>query len=272
MKTQFTKLTTMIFLMVIGNIGWLKAITVVDPTLIKTNLLNAKKDLAQQIIQEANQKTQIFRLEQQIKQAEDYLRRMGKPEEVNLKMLREILRFLERLEKNRSSAEIVKEIGSEEIFQTDPQGGPAQEVSKQILIDGKSEGLRQGEDFSEEVATRRTLAHYRAVKEAALIERRELKKQFALSLRELQGAKTSSEVQKISAILNSLQTQLAATDSEIRVAADEVLTRFLHNQNEKEIASKARVQEQRVRLRVGTSKDIERYRLPTKPFLFPRER
>ena len=66
------------------------AITVFDPTLVQTNLLNAKKDLMQQIKQEANQRLQIARLERQIIKADDLLRRMGDPKKVNLTMIREI--------------------------------------------------------------------------------------------------------------------------------------------------------------------------------------
>jgi len=246
------------------------ALTVFDPTLIRTNLLNAKKDLLQQIKQEANQKTQIFKLERQIERANDLLRRMGNPEDVDLEMLREIFRFLKRVELSKPSHEIVKDMRVDEIFSDDSKRGPSSKVNQEIIVDGKVVGKRSGQVYAPEVAARRSLEHYRSVKEAGMLERRSMKQQLAQTLQAVQRAKTSSEVQKLVAVLSALQAQLAATDNEISFASNEVLTRYLHNQNEKEVSAKARIQKLRTQLRVGTEKDLNRYRLPSKPLLFPR--
>jgi len=247
-----------------------QAITVFDPTLVRTNLLNAKKDLFQQIKQEANQRLQIARLERQIMKADDLLRRMGDPGKVDLSMIREILTFIKQVERWRTTDQIIKDLEPTEVFReraADPLSTP---VAKEIRIDGKIVGERQAKIYAPEVATRRFYDHYREVQSRNLADRRKLNQQLASTLQAVQRATTSSEVQKLTAVLGSLQTQLAGNDQEVRAAADEVLISYLHHQNEKQVAAKARTQEARHHLKVGVEKNLQTYRLPSKPFPFPR--
>lgn len=254
----------------LGSVAPLSALTVFDPTLVRINLLNAKKDLLQQIKLEANQKLQISRLERQIMRADDLLRRMGDPKNVDLSMVREILTFIKQVQRWKSVEEIIRDLQPAEVFQPrqiDPITTP---VDREIRIDGEIVGERSPEVFAPEVATRRFLGHYREVQARHLEDRGKLNQKLAQTLEAVQRATTSSEVQKLTAVLNSLQTQLAGNDRELRAAADEVLIRHLHNQNEKQIATKARIQEARHHLKVGVEKNLSTYRLPSKPFLFPR--
>ena len=113
---------------------------------------------------------QILKLNHQIGQVNEYLKRLGKPGEVDLEMIREILAFLKRAGLNKRSEEIIKGIEDDEVFEDQSQSGPHQHVKREIVIDGKVVAKRQGAVFTQEVAARRSFTHYRAVKEAALAE------------------------------------------------------------------------------------------------------
>jgi hypothetical protein len=204
--------------------------------LIKTNLFNAKRDLAQQILQEANQKTQILKLANQIRQLDDYLQRFGKPEDVELEALGEVFKFLQSLEINKTSREISKDFDPEEMFREVPNR-PYRKLERGIVVDGKVVAERDSQVYAPEVVARRSLEHFRDVQAAALKKRSSVKKQISLNFQKLEQAETSSEVQKLAIVIGGLQSQLAATDSEIQFAASEATTRYYQHQIEKDVKS-----------------------------------
>ena len=181
------------------------------------------------------------------------------------------MNFIRQVDRWRTIDQIIKDLQPAEVFQeraADPLSIP---VSREIRIDGKTVGERSAKVFAPEVATRRFYDYYREVQARNLADRQKLNQQLASTLQAIQRASTSSEVQKLTAVLGSLQTQLAGNDQEVRAAADEVLISYLHHQNEKQVAAKARIQEARHHLKVGVEKNLQTYRLPSKPFLFPRK-
>ena len=145
-----------------------------------------------------------------------------------------------------------------------------QAANPDIIVDGKAVAKRNAEVFTPEIAARRSLDHYREVRSSALQQRKRIKAEIETSLQQLRIASTSSEVAKLNTLIRALEAQLSANDREIQFAASEVLTRHLHNQVEEQIQAKARVQQQRATLKVGTKKDLRFYRLPSKPLFFKR--
>ena len=244
-------------------------ISVIDINSIRTNLLNAKQALAEQVLHGKHQLEQIRHLVRQIEQADNYLKRLGDPKSVSLSTFNEAVGFLNELDFSKSSEDIIEGLSGEEIFSATPHS-PHKAITPEIIIDGRAVALRDTTVFTPEVAERRTHTHYRDVRASALRQRARIKKEIEATLGQLRAASTASEVAKLNTLLRALESNLAANDREVSFAANEVLTRHLENEMERRVQSKARVQREREALRLGTKNDLQFYRLPTTPLKFKR--
>ncbi len=245
------------------------AVSVIDITQIRSNLFSAQRQLAETIIHGKNQIEQIRQFAQQIEQAQTHLKRLGDPRKVTIQTLNEALMFLNRLELNLPSDKITEGLKSDEIFAS-PRSSPYQTVERDIRVNGKVIGRRDAEPFTPEVATRRSLSHYRQVRGATLERRRIIKRELEASLRQLSQASTASETQKLNVVTRNLESQLAAVDREIAFATSEVETRFYESQVEKEIQIKADRQAKQAAFKAAADNAARFYRLPNRPTLFKR--
>lgn len=245
------------------------AMAVVDIGLIKTNLANARRDLAQQILQGKHQVTQIKHMVDQIRQLDTHLQRLGDPRQVTVATLNEAVSFLNKVTLSKSSGDIIRDIGQDEVFKT-RSGSPYTPVKRDITFRGEVVAKQDPDAFKPEVAARRSFEHYREVRAAVLKEREVIKRDMATTLNQLRVASSDSEVQKLNIVLRSLESRLEASDREIQFAASEVMTRYFQNRIEERVQAKAEVQRQRAALRTGTRKDIRFYHFPSKPVLFKR--
>lgn len=266
-----------ITIFILSGLLWLTSIlptqaahfSVTDALLIKTNVANARRDLVEQILQFENGAVQIEQLLARVRQAEDLLERMGKPE--SIKDLpgfgREINAFLKEIERSLPSFEIIREIDPDEAFKQKP-GSPYEPVRKDIVIDGKKVAEVDARAVLPELATRRTIAHYQAVRNSVLEKRSVLKGDLELAMNRLQSASTSAEVDKLNAVINGLKTQLAVNDADMEFAANEVATRHYQNLNEEQLRRKVQVQKDRADFNEGMKAHLEFFALPSKPTLF----
>lgn len=243
--------------------------SVTDALLIKTNITNAKRDLIEQVLQFDNGVLQIEQLVARIKQAEDLLHRLGKPD--SIKDLpgfgREVNSFLREIERSLSSFEIIRDIDPNEIFE-DHANSPYAPIKKEIIIDGKKAGEVNPQPLVPELAARRTIRHYQDVRSSTLKKRFQLKGELELAMNMVRNASTTAEVDKLNAVINGLRTQLAVNDSDIQFAANEVATRHYENLNEERIRKKIQIQKDRTDLNKGMTEHLNFFVLPSKPALF----
>lgn len=235
----------------------LAGLAVVDVGLISTNLQNAKRDLIEQVFQEGNQ-------QEMIGQIDEYLDILGHPGKVDLELINKILKFLGVVGVSLDSEEIIRDLDENEIF-VNKAGTPYEAVQQDIVVGGEVVAQIDPKAFKAEVATRRTVQHYRDVRSEVLKQRSELKTELSQLLLKLRAADTDSEVQKLSIVAKALDTQLAAIDREIAFAADEVMSRWVELQLEEKIQAKAQIQKDRAAARIATEKDLQFYRLPSSP-------
>ena len=238
----------------------LAGLAVVDVGLISTNLQNAKRDLIEQIFQEGNQQKMIG-------QIDTYLDILGDPSKVDLELVNKILKLLNSVGVSLESEEIIRDLDENEIF-ANKEGTPYEPVQRDIVVDGEVVGQIDPTVFKAEVATQRTVQHYRDVRSEVLTRRSEIKSELNQVLLKLRAAKTDSEVQKLSIVAKALDTQLAAVDREVSFAANELMSRWVELQLEEKIQAKAQVQKDRAAARIATEKDLKFYRLPSSPALF----
>ena len=261
-KTQTIASALWIFLALTAT----AALPVTDVGLIATNRGNSERDYLEQLLQEANQQTQILRLVEQIRRLDDYLERFGDPATIDkldgLELLEELLT---RAETNKRSEVILAELDGKEVFQPDPVYRPTSET---IVLDGVEAEARHSERYKPEAAAQRSFSHYREVRSSVLERRNQVKAKIAQVLVRLRGARTSSEVQKLSVLMTGLQTELEAIDREMGFAASEAATRMFENEVQRQVEKKAAVENGRARLREGTRKDARTYRITWEPILF----
>ncbi len=245
------------------------ALSVVDVGLISTNLKNAKRDLLEQLLQGVTQEQQLQQLLAQIRQTDDFLKRLGKLEEVDdLPGFRlEAEAFLKELELNLPSFEIIRDIDPEELFHKG-NNSPYDTIEKDILIDGEKVAEVDGEIVKPELAARRAVEHYQQVKSEVLRKRSLLKGELESSMRQIRDAATTAEVQKLTAVINGLNTQLSATDSDLHFAANELTARYYQNKIEEDIRKKVDTQQDRAALKSGMRKHLNLFKLPSEPLIF----
>ncbi|MDC3255109.1 hypothetical protein OAV21_01770 [bacterium] len=247
---------------------------VVDVAQIASNKLNWATDLAQQVLQEANQQTQIANeLEQiaqlyeqidqlttQIAQVDDYLDRFGDPETITeLVGLDGLLDQLGEATDALDIAERMGDITGAGIFEFDG-GGIFQEIDTDIAIDGEV-FARDAVRYKPEDAIKETVEQFRG-KKLDVIERRDLaREEISSTIEALKEATTDSEVKKLTGVLLGQQTELQAIDRELDIAANENAARELENANQRRAEAKARTEAEVRKFEVANRRDVATYQI-----------
>lgn len=256
MKFLLTTLTIIISLQSVV----FATLSVVDVGLMRINLRNAVRDFGEQVLQEENQQTMIS-------QVDEYLEILGDPSKVNLDQIEEILSFLNNLGISLKSEDVIRDLDESEIHRQRP-GSVYQPVAKDIIVDGKKVGEIDSSVFRGEVAMGRSIEHYRSVRSVVLDERAAIEKEIAEALIRVERAETASEVQKLSVLITSLEAKLGATDREISMASDELVSRWAELQLEEKTKAKAKQQRDLAAVKVHTERNIVFFQLPSEPLKF----
>lgn len=268
MKTKLTIFTAVASLLV-SSLSTQATLSVVDVGLIKTNLLNAKRDFAEQLLHGQRALEQIQHLRSQIDQIDDYLDRFGDPKSISIEVFNEAVGFLKEVELTRTTNEILKDLKGEEVFQVDTTS-PYSAVSKEIVVDGNVIENRNANVFAPEVAVQRAFSNYQRVQVSVLSRRQKLKAELEKNLQQIKRAATASEVQKLNIITRNIEAQLALTDRELQFAANEAILQNQRNQLNRQIQAKVRVQNERTSLRVTQKRNVQLYQFPSQPIPFKR--
>ncbi len=241
---------------------------VVDTLAIASQRLTAERDYLEQLVHGLEQADQTLKLVDEIKRLDTLLERHGDPGTIkDLEGLEELYRQLKTAPVLQLPELKVTDLKPDEIFRSlDSQLHP--KLEKDIILDGKVEATRDEQIYHPEVAERRSLENYQKVKASVLTRREQLRQSMAGTVKAIQNAPTTSEVQKLSAVLVGLQAELQSADHELDFAAGEVQAQVSANTTEKEILRKAAVERERAILRVSTRKDAEIYKLFTTPIHF----
>lgn len=266
MIKKMTLLASLCWLSVASE-GSCGTLPVVDVGLIKTNLLNAKRDFAEQLVHGKRALEQIQHLRSQIEQVDRYLDRFGDPKSVSIDTFNDAVGFLKDAGVISTTQEILKDLSGEEVFK---KRNASQPLSRDIVIDGSRVEQRRTKVFEPEVAAQRSFSHYSEVQESVLSRREKLKSELERNLERVKRATTASEVQKFGIITRNLEAQIALTDRELQFAANEALIQVQRNQVDSQIRAKARVQEERSRFRVAQKRNVQLYQFPSKPIPFKR--
>ena len=268
---SMTPMKTLSFLFVsflVTRIAAWGGLVVTDPTLIATNRSHQVRDLAEQLIRKANQEKQILRLVDQLSRMDEHLRRYGKPGiTVADPEVRKLLDMLFAAAPSLSSHDLNQSIDGAEVFRHPHDKTGSSPLALIALDDGKT-AKRNPDLYQEDAAANRSFEHYRRVRTEVLARRKKLRRSVASTTAQLQQARTTSEIRKLTAVLIGLQTELRAIDEEITFATAEMEARDLETEARCRLRAKARLEEDRARFREGARKDMKFYRLLTEPTYF----
>ena len=261
-------LTHIVILLLALTLAVRGALPVTDAALIATNRANAEREHLEQLVQGANQTTQILHLVDQIRQLDTYLERFGDPGSIrDLEALEDLIGMLDSEELNLPEEDLLDDLEGSEVFAPDPV---YQAPAEKITIGGSDVGDRNLDSYKPQAATGRSVGAYTETRTRVLARRQALRANLSSTLEQVRSADTASEVQKLSVLIDGLRAQLAATDRELEIAATEASMRMLQAELQNQVKRKALVETERARLREGARKDIEIYRIDFGPILFNR--
>lgn len=264
MKTIAIILSSWLLLILTCN----AALPVVDVAAITSQRIAAQRDYLEQVLHGLEQAEQTLKLIEEIKRLDTMLERHGDPAAIrDLEGIDQLYQQLKEVPVLRIPELKREDLQADEVFRP-LDANLYRKLEKEITLDGEAVANRDGKVYHPEVAERRSQDDYRKIRASVLTRRQEIRQAIAATMRQLQQAGTSSEVQKLSAVLTGLQTELQSVDNEMEFAASDVQARTLANATEREIFRKAAVETERVSLRVGTRKDAETYKLFTTPIRF----
>ncbi|MGB0372000.1 MAG: hypothetical protein ACPGN3_11750 [Opitutales bacterium] len=238
---------------------------VVDYSQLQLKAFTSKRAILQEILQEGNQRVQILKMVEQIRQIDRQIELLGDPSKVNLRTLRRLYRLIEDIPISKTAEELEAVFHPDFLFAENAAFDP---VSREIRIDGATVAQRDSALFIPEVKARQAFDHYDSVKSHSLDRRAELDSEIQDALDQLQTAQTDSEVQKLNGLIVTLNVRRAEMSDEIELAATEASSRFYRNRVESDIARKVRFQDERVRYRVGAQKHLESFPMLDSPVIF----
>jgi len=243
--------------------------SVTDSLHIKTTLTTSKRELLELIVQGITQENQLESLYSQIGQIDDFLNRLGRLEDVrNLPGFDQAAEaFVRRLELNLPSIEILKDLDLDELFQQ-ADSSPYEKVNRDIIVDGEKVGEIEPSEVKQQLAFRKTVEHYERVRSSVLERRSLLKGELEAAMVQLKTATTKAQVDKLTAVIQALTAQIAATDSDMSFASQAVATRYYQNKTEQEIEQKVQQQRDTAAIKTGMRKALNIFTPPSSPALF----
>ena len=174
---------------------------------------------------------------------------------------------------SKTTRDILSGLEGKEVFQ--PHSGETsiyRKTDDKVQVDGKAVSSRDASHYKPEAAVRRSIEHYSSVRSSVLQRRQQLRSAVARAMAQLKQASTASEVQKLSVLITGLQTELQAVDREIGFAEAEARTRMMRNELQRQIERKARVENERARMRQATLNNARIFKIRWEPVLFNRNK
>jgi membrane-associated HD superfamily phosphohydrolase len=114
-----------------------------------------------------------------------------------------------------------------------------------------------------------TANNYVTVADNAAPRRAAIKDQIAQTTQQLQNATTDAEVQKLHAVLTSLNADLASTDDEVAQAVGSALVQDIQNRNDQQKQIQALTEQQNAEFTEAISNYTAKFQLLNAPTLFP---
>jgi hypothetical protein len=234
---------------------------VYDPALHTQQIMDQIQNMAQYVQMVENQVQQIQQLTAQLNELQKYNTAFGNPASlVNIPGANPLTSDLKRPVVGQSLVTIQVSSQGTEAMKFNA-GGLYHSIGVTFQTPSGAEVQRQEEIYRPNAAVQKATLNYTNVYNDATQRRLALRANIAATVEKLQGAKTSSEVQKLTGVLIGLNADLADTDREVDQAASLALVQDAENRSDKDKQDKARLEEQQAEF----SETLKNYRTAFKP-------
>src|SRR5580658_5651425 len=222
-------------------------------------------DTAQQI---AKQVEEIGVLTSQLNEFKNYESLFGNPSQVVLSMVAPLATDLQGLEPGQNLENLVGKANGSSAM-TYNNSGIYSTVGTSFKTPGGQTIQRPTNQYQRFSAIINTASNYLAVADNAAQRRATIKTNIAQTTQQLQAATTDAQVQKLHAVLTSLNSDLAGTDDEVNQAAASATVQDIQNRNDQQKQIQALTEQQNADFTEAISNYVTTFQLLDQPTLFP---
>jgi hypothetical protein len=241
---------------------------VYDPTVNMEQIISEAENLAEFAQMIDNEVSQIQTLGDQLSEFKNYENLFGNPSQVALSMVPALDSDLQSLEPGQNLENLVANAdGSSALTYND--NGLYATVGTTFQTPRGQTIQRPADQFKKYAAITDTANNYVAVADDAAKRRAAIKGQIAQTMQQLQSANTDAQVQKLHAVLTSLNGDLASTDDELNQAADSAMVQDIQNRNDRQKQIQALTEQQNAEFQEATSNYLNTFQLLDQPVAFP---
>jgi DNA-binding transcriptional regulator GbsR (MarR family) len=243
-------------------------LTVYDPTMNVQQILDEAKNLAQYAKMIDNQVQQIQTLTSQLNEFKNYESLFGNPSQVVLSMVTPLTSDLKSLEPGVNLEKLVANANGN-IALTYSNSGIYTSVGTSFKTPKGQTIQRPTNQYAPFSAIINTASNYVAVADNAAQRRGTIKTNIAQVTQQLQSATNDAQVQKLHAVLTSLNADLSSTDDEVNQAATSALVQDIQNRNDQQKQLQALTEQKNAAFQEATSNYVSAFQLLDQPTTFP---
>ena len=248
---------------------------VYDPVVNIEQIVDEAENIAKYVIMIDNQVQQITTmanqlttLNNQLSEFKNYESLFGNPGQVVLSMVSPLETDLKNLEPGLNLENLVANAdGSSAMTYND--SGIYSAVGTSFQTPRGQTVQRPADQYKQFAAVINSASNYVAVADNAAQRRKTIKDQIAQTDQQLQSATSDAEVQKLHAVLTSLNADLASTDDEVNQAVDSALVQDIQNRNDQQKQIQALTEQQNAEFKEATSNYVAAFQLLDQPTTFP---
>jgi hypothetical protein len=248
---------------------------VYDPTVNIEQIVSQAEDIAKYVEMIDNQVQQITTLgnqlttlNSQLSEFKNYESLFGNPSQVVLSMVPALDSDLKNIEPGLNLENLVSSADGNYAL-TYNDNGIYSTVGTSFQTPGGQTIERPADQYKKYAAVNDTANNYVSVADDAAKRRAAIKGQIAQTVQQLQSASSDAEVQKLHAVLTSLNGDLASTDDEVNQAVDSALVQDIQNRNDQQKQMQALAEQQNAEFEESVSNYATKFQLLNEPTVFP---
>jgi membrane-associated HD superfamily phosphohydrolase len=243
-------------------------VVVFDPISEIQSIVNTAEEVAEFVSMVENQVTQIETLTDQLSEFKNYENLFGNASQVTLSMVGPLDSDLQNLEPGQNLENLVASADGNAAMTYNDDGIYAT-VETSFQTPRGQTIQRPADQYKPFAAVINSASNYVAVADNAAQRRAAIKDQIAQANQQLQSASTDAEVQKLQAVLTSLNADLASTDDEVAQAVGSAMVQDIQNRNDQQKQIQALTEQQNAEFQEATSNYVNTFQLLEGPTTFP---
>jgi membrane-associated HD superfamily phosphohydrolase len=241
---------------------------VFDATSNMQQIMDEAESMAEFVSMVDNQVQQIQTLNNQLSEFKNYESVFGNPSNVVLFAVAPLESDLLNLEPGTNLENLVSSAnGSNALTYND--AGIYATVGTSFQTPRGQTIQRPADQYKSYAAINSAASNYVAVADNAARRRAAIKDEIAQTTQQLQNATTDAQVQKLHAVLTSLNADLASTDDEINQAVASALVQDIQNRNDQQKQAQALKEQQAAAFTEAVSNTASTFQLLDSPTTFP---